>query len=186
MELIKTQHDFHTSVEKALDEINEKWRDYKGLIICGSHAPSDIAEKLKAIEHAREHGIPTLGICLGMQLMAIEYARNVKGIKDATSEEIGEGTPIISKLPRLHVGIDKVAGWWGTTDESHWHHYSLNPSRDVDFKADWDISWTDSIAEIMRLRSQSFFVGVQFHPEYQSSKDKPHPLLKQFIEICKA
>lgn len=184
MKIIKSHNDFYTSVEKALDEINQKWRDLNGLIVLGSHMPLKVDEKIEAIREARENRTPFLGICFGMQLAAIEYARNNQQVKDATSEELGKGTHIVTKLPRLHVGLDRVAGWWGTTEESHWHNYSVNLEYSHLFQ-DWDISENDDIVEVMRLKPHPFFVGVQFHPEYQSSKEKPHPLLVDFINACK-
>lgn len=184
MEIIKNENDFYTSVERALDEIDKTWRDLPGLLIVGSHMPSDVEAKIAAIKKARESGTPFLGICFGMQLMAIEYARGT--FKDATSEEIGEGTHVITKLPRLHVGLDKVAGWWGTTDESHWHNYAVNSTQWPNlFKDDWDISASDGIVEIMRYKKAEFFVGVQFHPEYNSFKDKFHPVLVDFLDACR-
>lgn len=187
MQIIKTDNDFYTSVEKAFDEIDLKWRDYDGLLVLGSHMPTQVSEKITAIMDARENNRPFLGICFGMQLAAIEYARSVLKIKDATSEEIDKESEhqVINKLPRLRVGIDKVASWWGTTDESHWHNFAFNASYHAEFRKDWDISYTDGIAEVMRLRAHPFFVGVQFHPEYQSSKEKPHTLLLDFLNVCK-
>lgn len=185
MEFLRSKDDFSTSVEKALDEINRKWRDLPGLLIVGSHTPSDVEEKIKAIKRARLTNTPFLGICMGMQLMAIEWARTQLLIKDATSAEIGDGKHIITKLPRLHVGIDKVAGWWGTTDESHWHNYSFNTAYIPRFEVAWDFSVSDDgIVEIMRYKHNRFLVGVQFHPEYQSTPKDPHPVLLDFIETC--
>lgn len=159
MELL---NDFSTSVRKALDEIDPKWESYKGLIICGTHAPHDTEDMIKYIEIARKSGKPTLGICAGLQLMAIEYARNVLGIEDATSEEFGEGSFVVEKLPALNVGL--IDG------ESYWNNYAVRP--DIMHKLSWGA---------MGPR----YVGVQYHPEYQSSKEKPHPLLVNFINECK-
>ncbi len=185
MEIVKSESDFYISVEKALDEIDSKWRDYKGVIVLGSHAPTDIEEKIRLIKEARENNVPCLGICMGMQLMAIEYARNILGILDATSEEIGPGTPIIKKLPEMRVGIRPVV-WKGKTSmESHWHHYGFNNEFYAMF-GDWEMVFTDRIAEVMQLKTgHPFMVGLQFHPEYQSSKKHPHPLLANFIAACK-
>lgn len=185
MEIIKNEHDFSTSVERALDEIDLKWRDYPGVLVLGTHVPLDLGLKMINIERARMNGIPFLGICFGMQLAAIEFARNALKMPKATSEELGPGDHVITKLPRLHVGLDKVAGWWGTTDESHWHNYSFNMKYKNEFLKHFDISESDGIAEIMRLKNHRFFVGVQFHPEYNSFKDKPHPVLKDFIDVCR-
>lgn len=150
-------NDFNTSVEKALDEIDPKWRGYHGLIICGTHSPEskDVESQIKMIEIARQDGTPFLGICFGHQLSAIEYARTVMKIEDATSEEFGQGTLIVKKLPELHVGLHK--------GESYWNNYA--PIWDT-----WD--------------SPDNFITCQYHPEYQSSKDNPHPLLVKFIKLC--
>lgn len=187
MEIIKSQDDFYTSVEKSLDEIDLKWRSYNGLLVLGSHFPKDVEKKIDAIRKARQEGTPFLGICFGMQLAAIEYARTYLGIKDATSEELSEkGTHIITKLPRIRVGIRKVAGWWGQTEESHWHNFEMSGAYIQKFLTEWDISESeDGVVEIMKFVPHPFFVGVQFHPEYQSTKEKPHPLLVDFINVCR-
>jgi CTP synthase len=187
MIILKTEQDFYTSVMKALKEIDSKFEDYNGLIITGSHSPAHVEDNLKKIKWARENGIPTLGICMGMQLMAIEWVRLETGDVQANSREIDPLTsvPVVLKLPELRVGIRPVQ-WGGSTRmESHWHNYFVNPEYLNFFRDDWVTSSTDNIIEIMRLRGHPFFCGIQFHPEYQSSKDNPHPLLKEFIKICK-
>lgn len=88
-------------------------------------------------------------------MAAIEYARNVLGIKDATSEEFGEGTFIVKKRKDLNVGLHD--------GETYWNNYEV----DLD---DWE-------------KPDNFFT-CQFHPEYQSSKENPHPLLVKFLEAC--
>jgi len=152
-------NDYITTVEKAFDEICPNWRDYEGLIICGTHSPKDVENQINIIQSARESGTPALGICFGYQLMAIEYARNVLGIKDATSEEFGKGTFIVKKLPYLNVGLKE--------GETYWNNYSVDP----EFIKKWEMPKN--------------FIGVQSHPEYQSSKDRPHPTLVKFIDILK-
>ena len=98
--------DYQTSVIKALTEIDKNWRNYKGLIICGSHNPCDIEFLINKIKEARENNIPFYGECWGHQMAAIEYARNVMGIEDATSEEWGQGTFVIKKRKDgLNVGL---------------------------------------------------------------------------------
>lgn len=153
-------NDFNTSVEKALSELDPKWRDYDGLIICGTHTPINIEAMIIAIQLARESNKPFLGICFGHQLAAIEYARNVMGIRDATSEEFGvSGTFVVIKNPEgLKVGLHD--------GESYWNNYMVHP----DFLFDWD--------------KPNNFVTCQYHPEYQSSKEMPHPLLEQFLNLC--
>ena len=152
-------NDFRTTVIKAFDEIDSNWASYKGLVICGTHDAHDEEALIEKIREARENEIPFLGICFGHQLAAIEYARNVLGITDATSEEFGTGTLIVKRLPKLKVG--RIDG------ESYWNNYEV----DAEFESKWQ-------------KPQHFFT-YQFHPEYQSSKDKPHPLLLQFLNVCK-
>lgn len=149
--------EFQTSLRKALDEIDPKWETYPGLIACGSHHVDDAEDIIRRIKIAREQGIPFLGICFGHQLAAIEYARNVLGIKDATSEEItSEGTLVVKKRKDgLNVGLKD--------GETYWNNFQV--------VIDWE--------------KPKNFRTYQFHPEYQSSIDKPHPALVDFLNLCK-
>lgn len=149
--------DFSTSVSRALSEIDPHWESYEGLVICGTHAPEnqDIEHQINEIRDARENHIPFLGICHGHQLCAVEYARNVRGIKDACSQEWGKGTYVVKKLPQLKVGLHN--------GESYWHNYEV----------------------CIRFEKPEWFFTAQYHPEYQSSKDKPHPLLVSFLNYAK-
>lgn len=148
-------NDFNTSVEKALTEIDKNWRNYNGLVICGTHTPHNVEEMIESIRIARELQVPFLGICFGHQLCAIEYARNIMGVKDATSEEFGTGTYVVKKLPRMKIGLHD--------GESYWNNYEV----------------------VIKPPKQKDFFTCQYHPEYQSSKEKPHPLLVEFLEACK-
>ena len=152
-------NEFRTSVERALTEIDPRWREYRGLVVCGTHTPDRVEDIITQIKKAREDGTPYLGICFGHQLGAIEYARNVLGIEDATSEEFGEGTFVVRKLPELHVGLHDGESWW--------HNYEVDP----DLLDKWE-------------KPENFFT-CQYHPEYQSSKEKPHPFLVKFIEYAR-
>lgn len=166
---MKVLNDFNTTVEKALSEIDSKWWTYPGLIICGTHTPHDEEELINEIQKVRENGTPFLGICFGHQLAAIEYARNVLGVADATSEEFGKGEFIVYKLPNLKVGLYANQIYrLDTTYESYWNNYEVRPG----FLEIW--------------QKPPNFITCQFHPEYQSSKDNPHPLLVKFIELCKS
>lgn len=190
MRIIKSDNDFYTSVLRSLEEIDKDFEKYEGLLIVGSHSQTkENAEKiLDQINEARQAHIPVLGICMGMQLMLIEFARNVLHLIDANTTELDLHTtaPIIEKLPHLRVGIRPV-DWKGlVTMETHWHNYSLNNEYVELFeKGGWGFSFTDKIAEVASLRDRPFYIGVQFHPEYQSNLENKHPLLVEFIEKCK-
>ncbi len=183
MQIIKGEDSFYTSVAKALSEIDPNWESYNGLLIVGTHSPDKLMleDVLERIRNARLADVPVLGLCMGMQLMAIEYARNVMNIPDATSEEIGPGTHVIEKLPELRVGIKPVGGRM----ESHWHNFGMKYDWAQEFK-DFDIVFGGDCVEEMRLRPLLFYKGVQYHPEYQSSAKHPHPLLVDFLNKCKS
>ena len=184
MELLAKEKDFYTNIVRALDEIDKKWRKYNGLIIGGTHEPEDNEEKIKAIQKARENNVPFLGICAGMQLMCVESARHVLNIKNADSREVNMRTqnPIIVKMPELRVGIKRVNGRL----ESHWHNYTFNNNYLDLFKAfGYEFVMTDNIVEEIKYPRHPYFVGVQYHPEYQSIKGDPHQILKDFLYAAK-
>lgn len=153
-------NDFDTSVRRALSEIDPEYEKLRGLVVCGTHTPHDVDNLIKKIRDAREQKIPFLGICFGHQLAAIEYARNVLGITDATSEEFGTGTVVIKKrVDGLYVGMHD--------GETYWNNYEVTP-------------------EIMDLwNPPDHFITTQYHPEYESQIDKPHPVLTKFIALCR-
>jgi CTP synthase (UTP-ammonia lyase) len=152
-------NDFNTTVEKALSEIDPKWRNYKGLIVCGTHTPHHTESMIYEIRIARVNGSPFLGICFGHQLAAIEYARNVLGIENATSQEFGKGNFVVRKRKELKVGLHD--------GETYWSNYDV----DQDIVDKW-------------VKADNF-ITIPFHPEYQSSKDNPHPVLVEFLNHCK-
>ena len=119
-------NDFTISVEKALTEIDSGWRSYNGLIVCGTHDPKNTDKIIKQIKNARENNIPFLGICMGFQLMLIEWMRSV-GFESANSAEIDpNATPkVISNLPNVRVGIRDVYWRGKESKESHWHNFAL-------------------------------------------------------------
>ena len=149
-------NDFSTSVKKALEEIDPNYEKYPGLVICGTHSPHETESYINEIRKAREQGVPYLGICFGHQLAAIENARHVLGITDATSEEFGIGTFVVQRRKEgLKVGLHD--------GESYWNNYEVK----------------------IEFENPPHFITVQYHPEYQSSKEKPHPILLKFLEECK-
>lgn len=162
---MKILGEFKTSVEKALSEIDPKWKEYNGLIVCGTHTPYNSEQMIDDIQKAREQGAPFFGICFGHQLAAIEYARNVLGIKNAQSEELQDTTSlefktfVVKKLPVLKVGQHD--------GETYWNNFEVVP-------------------EILKVwQKPDNFITCQFHPEYQSSREKPHPLLLKFLYHAK-
>ena len=198
MELYAGKEDFTTSLEKSLSEIDPRWRDFKGLIVAGTHTPTDVEEKIEKITQARRDRVPFLGICFGFQLMAISYARSALGKIQANSTEINPDTnfPVVVKMNDLRVGMKSTPDLWGNiTLESHWHNYKINNEYDEHFVKDWkfvksyDPALGEYITEIMVYKpaiDYSFVhMGVQFHPEYQSSKEKPHWVLEEFLKIAK-
>lgn len=110
MEII---NDFRTSVIKAFDEIDENWRSYNGLVVAGTHnfEKINIEETINKIRTARKTGLPTLLICAGYQLGAIQWARD-NGIPDATSEEFGKGTFVVRKRLEPKIGYFDGESWW--------------------------------------------------------------------------
>ena len=150
--------EYTTTLEKSLTEIDRNWKEYDGLIIAGTHNPKDydIEFILEKIKEARTTGRPYYGECWGHQMAGIEYARNILGIKDATSEEWGRGTYVVKKQRNLKVGLHN--------GESYWNNY------EVDLPG-WE-------------KPENMFTA-QFHASYQSSIDRPHPLLIQFLNYAK-
>ncbi len=173
-------NDFSTSVVKAFDEIDENWRNYQGLVIAGTHSPHDVEMMIDKIKEARENGTPTLGICFGLNLILVEFARNVLRMKEANTLEVNKNTsyPIFVKLPQLRVGIREVNG----RQESHWHNYFFNNKYRKLFEENgWKFIFSDDIMEIADYDKINNYKGCQFHPEYSSSFNNPHPILLNFL-----
>ncbi|HSS50122.1 MAG TPA: CTP synthase [Thermoanaerobaculia bacterium] len=168
--------------------------------------------KIRAIRYAREHKVPFFGICLGMQCMTIEYARNVSGIKDATSSEFDPDTEhaIIYKLRDL-LGVEELGGTmrlgaypcrlkegslarriYGTAEisERHRHRYEVN-QKYMQTLIDHGLvisglSPDGKFVEMVELPDHPWFLGCQFHPEYKSKPTEPHPLFVSYIAAALA
>jgi len=181
----------------------------------GGFGGRGVEGKISAVKYARENKIPYLGLCYGMQLAVIEYARNVLGLKDANSTEIDESTnyPVIDILPeqkdvkekggtmRLGGQKEKVKkgtiAWelYGKKDEiekRHRHRFEVNPEyierlekAGMVFSA---VSEDGVKMEIMELPKEThpYFMGTQAHPEFDSRLEKPEPLFEAFIAAAKA
>jgi CTP synthase len=188
--------------------VDSQLKDIGGVLIPGGFGARGIEGKINAARFAREHKIPYLGLCLGMQVATIEFARNVCGIKDANSTEFDKKTPepVISLLEEQrgvrNKGASMRLGTWPTkvvqgtlaekiygdteVTERHRHRYEFNMKyRDRMDAKGFVISGTSpdgSLAELIELRDHPYFLGCQYHPEFQSKPNKPHPLFKGFIQ----
>ena len=196
--------------ESLQDGVSGPLKDVSGILIPGGFGLRGVEGKIKAARFAREHKIPYLGLCLGMQVATIEFARNACGIKDANSTEFDKNTkePLISLLEEQrgvkNMGASMRLGTWptkiakgtlaekiyGSTEvmERHRHRYEFNMKyRDQMNERGFVISGTSpdgTLAELIELRDHPYFVGCQYHPEFQSKPNKPHPLFKGFIQAC--
>ncbi|MBK7818616.1 MAG: CTP synthase [Sphingobacteriaceae bacterium] len=192
------------------ENIDEKFSSLKGILVAPGFGNRGIDGKLIAIKYARENKLPFLGICLGMQCTVIEFARNVLGLKDAHSREMNPATnsPVIDLLENQksisHMGGTMRLGAYaceieaGTlahsiykTDrisERHRHRYEFNNEYKKQFTdAGMVLSGVNpegGLVEIVELPDHPFFIGVQFHPEYKSTVENPHPLFISFVEAA--
>ncbi len=195
--------------EKITDEnIDSILKNIDGVLVAPGFGSRGIEGKIQAIRYIREHNIPFLGICLGMQCAVIEFARNVLGMKGANSTEIDEDTefPVIS-IMEDQKNIENMGGSMrlGAYDcelkkgshaykaykkdiiqERHRHRYEFNNAYlDVMNKnglVATGVNPESKLVEIMELESHPYFVGVQFHPEYKSTVATPSPIFISFIE----
>ena len=209
---VKVKMDFINSEEITEDNVADKLSGVKGILVCPGFGQRGIEGKIIAAHYTREHDIPTFGICLGMQMMVIEFARNVLGYKDANSREMDEVTPHnvidimeeqknITKMGgTMRLGAyscnlkngSRVANIYGETEisERHRHRYEFNNT----YKAEYEkagmacvgINPESDLVEIVEIPEKRWYIGTQFHPEYSSTVLKPHPLFMDFVkEIAK-
>ena len=189
------------------DNVENYLKDCDGILVPGGFGPRGIDGKIQAIKFARENNIPFLGICLGMQLATIEFARNVLGISDADSTELCENTtnPIIDYLPDQYTGINlggtlrlgaydcllkentKAFEAYKQTviKERHRHRYEFNNKYlDRIQNAGMIVSGINpetGLVEIVELKNHPWFIACQFHPEFSSRPNRAHALLSGFI-----
>ena len=192
------------------DNIADKLKNLKGVLVAPGFGNRGIEGKIAAIKYAREKNIPFVGICLGMQCAVIEFARNVLGLKDAHSREMNPATssPVIDIIENQknisHMGGTMRLGSYpcvlgeGTLahriyakteiNERHRHRYEFNNEYTKEFKAAGmvlsGINPNAGLVEIVEIPTHPFFIGVQFHPEYKSTVENPHPLFVNFIKAC--
>jgi CTP synthase len=194
--------------ETLTDEnYEELLKDVSGIIVPGGFGDRGIDGKLLAIKYARENNVPFLGLCLGMQLAIVEFARNVVGFWDAHSAELNPATnhPVIHLMPEQD-GIEDIGGTlrlgsypcvleenskayvlYGEKiiNERHRHRYEVNNYYREDLMKEGmvfsGLSPDGRIVEMMELSSHPWFVATQAHPEFKSRPNRPHPLFKGFI-----
>lgn len=201
---------FVNSEKLTRDNIEEKLGKMAGIVICPGFGQRGIEGKIIAAEFARTHNIPAFGICLGMQMMVIEFARNVLQLKDANSREMDEKTPhnvidimeeqknITQMGGTMRLGAydcqirpeSKTAEAYGCTQisERHRHRYEFNNNYTEEYeKAGMQcvgINPEAGLVEIVEIPTLKWYIGTQFHPEYSSTVLKPHPLFMSFVKAA--
>lgn len=197
---IHSEHINETNMNNVLGDVD-------GILVPGGFGDRGIEGKFLAAKYARENAIPYLGICLGMQIAIIEFARNVAGLKDANSTEFNENTPHpVIDLLSSQTNIDTLGGTMrlgaypctlkegtlaskayktDTVQERHRHRYEVNNKYIQTLTSNGLIisgtSPNGNLVEIIELKEHPWFVGVQFHPEFKSRPNRPHPLFADFV-----
>lgn len=192
------------------DNISKELEGLDGILVAPGFGSRGIDGKIEAVRFARENNIPFLGICLGMQIAVIEFARNVLGLSDAHSTEMSENTTaaVISMMEEqkrisnmggtMRLGAYKCelkpnsntakAYQNNNISERHRHRYEFNNDFLADFEAKGMIATGKNpdtgLVEVVEIPTHRWFVGVQFHPEYKSTVDAPHPLFVAFVKAA--
>jgi len=192
------------------ENLEENLTGCHGILIPGGFGNRGIEGKIMAIQYARENQIPFFGICLGMQMAVVEYARNVLGLKNANSGEFDESSPypvidimenqkaITAKGGTMRLGLYPCVITPGTKmdeayhkgliQERHRHRYELNNTYREQLKTAGlvlsGISPDQQLVEAVELPNHPWYVGVQFHPEFLSRPNRPHPLFREFIRAA--
>lgn len=191
--------------EAHLDGVN-------GILIPGGFGDRGTEGKILTCQYARENNLPYFGICLGMQIATIEFARNVCGLSNANSTEFDKETadPVIS-LQEEQKGIEdmgatmrlgandakvtpgtQIAKLYGaeTISERHRHRYEFNPAYREQLESAGlkisAVSASEGLVEVVEIPSHPFFIGAQFHPEFQSKPNQPHPIFSGFVAAALA
>ena len=189
------------------ENAHELLKDADGILVPGGFGDRGVEGKIEAVRYARENKVPFLGICLGMQCAVIEYARNVAGLNAAHSSELAPNTkyPVIDLMPDQK-DVEDMGGTMRLgaypcvlkedsnayrayktkqIDERHRHRYEFNneyrellTSKGLKITG---ISPDNRLVEIVEIEDHPWFVGVQFHPEFLSRPNRPHPLFKDFV-----
>lgn len=206
----KTMLVFVNSEKITRENVAEKLEGLDGVVICPGFGQRGIEGKVIAAHYTRTHNIPTFGICLGMQMMVVEFARNVLGYDDANSREIDETTEhnvidimeeqknITNMGGTMRLGAYECILKQGSRvfdmykesiiQERHRHRYEFNN----EFQQEYERAGMkcvgrnpeSNLVEIVEIPGLKWYVGTQFHPEYQSTVLKPHPLFVDFVKTA--
>lgn len=190
------------------ENIKETFKGIDGMLIAPGFGDRGIEGKILAAKFARENKIPLLGICLGMQIMTVEFARNVLGLNKANSMEFDTSTPdpvislmadqknVVDKGGTMRLGAwkcslkqgSKLAEIYGSRSisERHRHRYEFNSEYQQEFEKNGlvptGLNPDTKLVETLELKDHPFYVGVQYHPEYKSTVATPHPLFSALIK----
>ena len=193
------------------ENVTEKLSSLDGLLVAPGFGLRGIEGKILAVKYARENGLPFFGICLGMQMAVIEFARNVLNLKDAHSTEMNSSTThavidlmdeqkkVTAKGGTMRLGAypcelkegSLSQQIYGTTiiSERHRHRWEFNNAYLQAFEENGMIASgrnpESGLVEIVELVNHPYFIGVQYHPELKSTVENPHPLFVSFIKAAK-
>ena len=206
----KTKITFINSEYITEENVAEKLKGQDGIVICPGFGQRGIEGKIITAHYTRTHDIPTFGICLGMQMMVIEFARNVLGYKDANSREIDEKTKhnvidimeeqknITNMGGTMRLGAYECDHKQGShvldiykkehIQERHRHRYEFNNDYEIEFERNGMMcvgyNPESNLVEIVEIPSLKWYIGTQFHPEYQSTVLHPHALFVDFVKTA--
>ncbi len=196
------------SEDLTVENVPNKLKNLNGILVAPGFGNRGIEGKIEAVKYARENNIPFFGICLGMQMAVIEFARNVLGLKDANSTEMDPETkfPVIAIMEEQknitnYGGTMRLGAWdcklsenskvvkiykTKNISERHRHRYEFNNTYLNDFEKAGMIATgknlKTNLVEVIEIPSHPWFVGVQYHPEYKSTVLNPHPLFVDFVK----
>ena len=206
-------HDQEVNIRWVHSEDIEKYgpenylNDVRGIVVPGGFGPRGVEGMIDTVGYARTHNIPYLGLCLGLQVMVIEWARNVLGLAGANSSELDPNTPhpVIHIMPEQRSVTDlggtmRLGGYpcrpqkgsrtqraYGNEEiqERHRHRFEVNNNYREDLEQSGlivgGLSPDGKLVETAEVKGHNFMVGVQFHPEFRSRPNRPHPLFCEFI-----
>ncbi|OCB78434.1 CTP synthase [Flavobacterium crassostreae] len=187
--------------------VADKFKDLDAILVAPGFGERGIEGKIEAVRFARENKVPFFGICLGMQMAVIEYARNILGYADANSTEMNENTthPVVNLMEEqknvTHKGGTMRLGAWKCTiepdtlaykiygqtaiSERHRHRYEFNSAYTNELQKAGlipsGVNPDTGLVEIVEIKEHPFFIGVQYHPEYKSTVANPHPIFVSLV-----